>query len=506
MVRSLVVPGGCRRRSGCLPPGEAARAHPSPSPLAAAPEGDIAPGPAVRSAAEPASVVLVVLDGARWQEVFVGADPKLAASHLEPSTAAALMPHLHALVSARGAAVGAPGRGAPMTASGPNFVSLPGYTEIFTGHRVHPCGGNDCAPAHNPTLFDEVRANTGDPTQVAVFASWEPIARAATRDPDSIVLSTGRSQLSRRGRSSTATRWPAICWHSEPHADPYPGQWRLPARPIHGRSSAALPRDETPSADVPRIGGARRVRAPRRLHRLHQLSARVRRGHRGALRIARSHGLVRRPYARLRHRRAWPRTRLPIPRAGVPRIGARLARRGWQRRGGARLRRCFASAAAGRRCSHHSHLPRFAHEPRTGVRFAHRGVSRGATWVARSGRWDHDAPWPRFVGTVLGARPSRARPAGSRPDANRYSRAGHRREPGRPPGADRARTVRLRDGARRIGERRPFARSWSSSHPGTAVSRPYRQRSVALVRPGRIRRVGHGHSHASRRAIRCAAP
>jgi len=62
-------------------------------------------------------VVLVAIDGARWQEIF----------SKEP-----IMPTLRRFMTTDGISVGAPGYG-EMHASGPNYVSLPGYTEIFTG-------------------------------------------------------------------------------------------------------------------------------------------------------------------------------------------------------------------------------------------------------------------------------------------------------------------------------------------------------------------------------------
>ena len=144
-----------------------------------------------------AAVVIVVLDGARWQEVFVGADPELATpAGVRTTSAEALMPHLHELVSSRGSALGAPGQGPPISASGPNFVSLPGYTEIFSGRRKHACADNDCGATRSPTLMDEARARSALPSDVAVFASWEKIDRAATFDASSLVLSTGRSLAS----------------------------------------------------------------------------------------------------------------------------------------------------------------------------------------------------------------------------------------------------------------------------------------------------------------------
>src|SRR5690242_4007126 len=63
------------------------------------------------------SVVLVTLDGTRWQDVFGPEE---------------LMPTLHRWMTAEGVSIGAPGHG-EIWASGPHFVSMPGYTEILTG-------------------------------------------------------------------------------------------------------------------------------------------------------------------------------------------------------------------------------------------------------------------------------------------------------------------------------------------------------------------------------------
>jgi hypothetical protein len=167
-----------------------------------------------------AAVVVVVLDGARWQEVFVGSDPNLSGAPAVP--AEALMPRMHAFVAERGAAIGAPGRGAPMSASGPNFVSLPGYTEIFTGRRSHACADNDCAPARSPTVFDQARAAAQQPSDVAVLASWERIERAASAAPGQLVVSTGRALTSHAEalRDDDSTRdW----LERGAHADPFPG-------------------------------------------------------------------------------------------------------------------------------------------------------------------------------------------------------------------------------------------------------------------------------------------
>jgi hypothetical protein len=129
----------------------------------------------------PAQVVLVVLDGVRHDEIFGGAP------------ADALMPNLHRLARTRGALVGGPGDVDAMWATGPNFVSLPGYREIMTGSEPGDCQENDCEPLAVDTLADRFRARGAELRDVAVISSWEGIERAASRRPESVVVSCGRT-------------------------------------------------------------------------------------------------------------------------------------------------------------------------------------------------------------------------------------------------------------------------------------------------------------------------
>ncbi len=170
------------------------------------------------------AVVLVVLDGVRWQEVFGGVDRTLARRHgVSPSSwpnPADLMPNLHRLVDAEGLAIGAPGHGAEIAASGPQFISMPGYIEIFAGRPDLGCFRNDCVPAPMRTIADEVR-DSGDTRDVALVTSWPNIARAASMDPG-FVLTAGRKLVDRedvlRADASTASMLDEAA-----HAPSFPG-------------------------------------------------------------------------------------------------------------------------------------------------------------------------------------------------------------------------------------------------------------------------------------------
>jgi hypothetical protein len=171
------------------------------------------------------TIVLVALDGVRWQDVFHGVEhgrAQRAGMHeSELLSAEALMPNLHAL-AADGTALS--GGNAPgIVASGPNFVSVPGYMELFTGRRWTGCTGNGCARVSWPTIVDEIAALPGVvPNDVAVIASWEGVARAASRRPRELTLSAGRTTGATRDRLRADSTTSALLDAGE-RSGPYPG-------------------------------------------------------------------------------------------------------------------------------------------------------------------------------------------------------------------------------------------------------------------------------------------
>jgi Metalloenzyme superfamily len=177
----------------------AARVRPAP-PREARTLTTAAPATSVASEERAESaVVLVVLDGVRWQEVFNGPDRELlrqrGMSALAETDPRDLMPNLHRLIDGEGLAIGAPGRGAEITATGPQFISLPGYIEIFAGRPDPGCHRNDCAPSPARTILDQVRGSSGA-DDVALVASWPNIARAASSEPG-FALTAGRKLVDR---------------------------------------------------------------------------------------------------------------------------------------------------------------------------------------------------------------------------------------------------------------------------------------------------------------------
>ena len=170
--------------------------------------------------------MLVVLDGVRWQEVFGGADRVLAQDRgLNPlawASARALLPNVSRLLESRAIALGAPGHGPEIAASGPQLISMPGYLEIFAGHPDLGCDSNECARPPARTLVDDV-VEAGGAEAAAVVASWPNIARAATSNAGRLVVTAGRHRVERADllRQDRAT---AALLDDGAHASAFPGE------------------------------------------------------------------------------------------------------------------------------------------------------------------------------------------------------------------------------------------------------------------------------------------
>lgn len=121
-----------------------------------------------------ARVILVTLDGARWQDVLD--QPGALRNEGEPPA----MPKLLELIRTHGVAL-------PATTSSTLPLSLPGYQAIAAGHQTR-CDDNDCARIDEETLSEGLaRRLQLLPDAVATFASWARLANAAS-SRDGVVL------------------------------------------------------------------------------------------------------------------------------------------------------------------------------------------------------------------------------------------------------------------------------------------------------------------------------
>lgn len=164
-------------------------------------------------------VVVVTLDGLRWQEVFGGADPVLLQAELvkkenadlrqfvatdAESRRQQLMPFLWNIVAQEGQLAGNRQKGSKMNTANPYALSYPGYNELFTGTPDLLIWGNDKVHNSNRTIFEYLNGISAFKGKVASFASWDAFPFILAENRSRIKVAIGKA-LQNGVRADTAT-------------------------------------------------------------------------------------------------------------------------------------------------------------------------------------------------------------------------------------------------------------------------------------------------------------
>jgi Metalloenzyme superfamily len=140
------------------------------------------------------NIIIVTLDGMRWQEVFKGADPLIAAdktfnqkdsayifsTYIPPDGLArrkALFPFLWTVLAQQGQLYGNRTVGNKVDNANPFWFSYPGYNEILTGFADTAVNSNEYPNNPNTTLFDFLQGQKKFAGRVAAFGAWEAFNR-----------------------------------------------------------------------------------------------------------------------------------------------------------------------------------------------------------------------------------------------------------------------------------------------------------------------------------------
>ena len=134
-------------------------------------------------------VVLITLDGLRWQELFTGADPLIiknenfvkhpddlydwAWENKLEKRRSLLMPFVWNEIVKIGQIFGNRNQGSKVNLTNKLLFSYPGYNEILTGKaNDRSINSNDKIPNPNETVLEQYAKNY-NPIKVAAFASWD---------------------------------------------------------------------------------------------------------------------------------------------------------------------------------------------------------------------------------------------------------------------------------------------------------------------------------------------
>lgn len=148
-------------------------------------------------------LVIVTLDGYRWQEQFGGVskmlqkrlfkDPKFDkafASRITQGTREekrkALMPFMWSTVTEKGAIIGNRRQGNKLTVRNPYFFSYPGYSELFCGYVDKKVNSNSHPDNQNLNLFDFLLQDDYYKNSIAAFGNWDAFPK---------ILNTNRNHI-----------------------------------------------------------------------------------------------------------------------------------------------------------------------------------------------------------------------------------------------------------------------------------------------------------------------
>jgi Metalloenzyme superfamily len=166
-------------------------------------------GAAPALAGKTQTVVLIVSDGLRWQEVFTGADPTLlnekdGGSWLEEADLkkrywredvdarrAALFPFLWGTVAKQGQIYGNQLKGSVAHVTNGKAFSYPGYNEMSTGYPNDAIDSNEYGPNPNATVFEWLNKFDEYRGRVAIFGTWNVYDNIFNKSRSGLVMQTG---------------------------------------------------------------------------------------------------------------------------------------------------------------------------------------------------------------------------------------------------------------------------------------------------------------------------
>ena len=156
-------------------------------------------------------LVIVTIDGLRWQEVFYGADSTLLANDRfvenkeytkqqfwdenKDQRRAKLMPFLTDVMFANGTLIGDRIAGSFMSVSNQQYFSYPGYNEIFTGRSDPELKSNAKVPNPNITFLEWLNKQPEYQHKMGIFSGWDVFPMIFNRARSELFINAGFEAL-----------------------------------------------------------------------------------------------------------------------------------------------------------------------------------------------------------------------------------------------------------------------------------------------------------------------
>jgi hypothetical protein len=156
---------------------------------------------------ETRKLVIVTIDGLRWQEAFGGADEKLLnnkdfVGNIEQLTARfwhadqqerknRLMPFLTNVIGTNGVLIGDRNNDSGMSLTNKQHFSFPGYNEIFTGKVDDNLTSNAKNLNPNITFLEWLNKQVGFENEIAIFSGWDVFPFIFNRQRSGLFINAG---------------------------------------------------------------------------------------------------------------------------------------------------------------------------------------------------------------------------------------------------------------------------------------------------------------------------
>jgi hypothetical protein len=157
--------------------------------------------PRAQTVAAARNVILITIDGLRWQEFFGGADRDYFkrdrnGSGGEPERRfwrdspgdrrSLLMPFMWTTIATKGQILGDPAVNSSSRVTNGLWFSYPGYSEMFVGAADAAIDSNNKVPNPNVTVLEWLNGRPGFAGRVAAFGSWDVLPSILNTDRSGI--------------------------------------------------------------------------------------------------------------------------------------------------------------------------------------------------------------------------------------------------------------------------------------------------------------------------------
>ncbi|HMJ46929.1 MAG TPA: sulfatase-like hydrolase/transferase [Ferruginibacter sp.] len=158
------------------------------------------------------NIIIITIDGIRWQEIFGGADSSIlfAGKYLSKDSISitkkywdsnplkrrkAIFPFLWTIVAEQGQLYGNRNIGNKVNTKNPYWFSYPGYNEIFTGFPDTLVNSNDYKANPNENVLAFLNKQSAYVNKVVAFANWNAFKRILNEQKSGFMVNDGLESL-----------------------------------------------------------------------------------------------------------------------------------------------------------------------------------------------------------------------------------------------------------------------------------------------------------------------